>query len=123
MYSGTPAAAAPGVSVGGMITSREPRQRGVLGLGEERRRERPGRRRLRERGVRVLPVELVSRKGKGARDADGPQQLQGMSPRLRHRSPRRIRSAMWSAARAASAMIVCVGFFSDADGNTLPSTT
>ena len=30
---------------------------------------------------------------------------------------------MWSAVRAASAMMVWVGFFSDADGNTLPSTT
>ena len=40
-----------------------------------------------------------------------------------HMSPFLNRSAMCSAVRAASAMIVWVGFFSDADGNTLPSTT
>ena len=57
------------------------------------------------------------------RATDRAEHLQGLSPRLRHKSPRFIRSAMCSAARAASAMIVCVGFFSDADGNTLPSTT
>ena len=79
--------------------------------------------RLRQRAVDVLTVQLVSRERKRARDADGAEHLEGLPTRFGHKSPLRIRSAMCSAARAASAMIVCVGFFSDADGNTLPSTT
>ena len=101
----------------------ESRERRVFGRREERRRVRAGRGRLGERDVDVLAVELVSRKRKRARQADRAEHLEGVSSRLGHKSPFLIRSAMCSAARAASAMIVCVGFFSDADGNTLPSTT
>ena len=123
MYSGTPAAAAPGVAVGGMITSvnraRLAYSAGVKNFGAYGSVAR----RLPERLMHVLSVELVPRERKCAGDADGAKQVQRVSPRLGHSSPLPRRPAIWPAARTASAMIVSVGFFSDADGNTLPSTT
>ena len=122
MYSGTPAATAPGVVVVGMMAS--PGWRAlVFRCVEERRRVRSRCWRLRERDVNVLAVEFVARKREGTGQADCAQQLDRVAAGFAHSSPLRRRSVMCSAARAASAMIVCVGFFSDADGNTLPSIT
>src|SRR5207248_3032794 len=71
----------------------------------------------------VLAVQLVRRKGKRASGSDCAYDLQGFAAIWHHNSRFFRRSPIRSAVLAARAMMVCVGFFSDAEGNTLPSTT
>ena len=73
--------------------------------------------------MNVLPVQLIRGIRERASSSDRADDLQRFSPIRHYKSPLFKRPAIWSAVRDASAMIVCVGFFSDADGNTLPSTT
>ena len=73
---------------------RQPRERRVLCRREECRRVRPASWCLGQRNMHMLAVELVASERKRARQADGAEHLQGVSPRLRHNSPLRIRSEM-----------------------------
>src|SRR5439155_25483152 len=98
-----------------------------FGLREDFGRGGRGRRDLMQYALvlRVLRVQLGSREGKHTARADRTDEFERLAPFVGHAyiSPFRNRSAIWPAVRAASAMIVRVGFFSELDGKTLPSTT
>ncbi len=66
--------------------------------------------------MNVLPVQFIRGIGERASSPDRADYLQRLSPIRHYRSPFFKRPAIWSAVRDASAMIVCVGFFSDAKG-------
>jgi hypothetical protein len=73
--------------------------------------------------MNVLAIKFVGRKWKGTRNPNGSDNLESFATAVHQISPFLKRSLIWSAVRAASAMMVKVGFFSEEEGNTLPSTT